>query len=504
MKGLLRIAFRNLFEHRAKSIIVGVLLSLGVIILVLGSAVHNGMARGIEKSFTKNYTADVIITGIAEGPVSLFGVSSAGGIAKTPVLPDYEKILTFTKNLKHVSAVTGMASTYGIAQKEIDETTTNENNAEEEEEDSERNMFRFFFLFGVDTMQYKTVFPDFSLEEGEFLKPGERGIIISKKQKEGLEKFLKKTLQLGDELLILASSGSGIKITRVPLTGIYTAKSEGYAPEQLAYCDIDTVRILENMTLGANIEVQLSQEQKAVFEATNYDDLFSDTDTFITSGSSTGSVDFENILGDTSLREELNKVDTGAWHFILIRADSPASAPLIIKELNEFFKENNIAAQAGDWKDAAGQYAQSVDVFGTVLAVGVIILAFVVVVIIMNTLVVSVIERTTEIGTIRALGASRSFVRRLFFTETLLLSLIFGSIGIVLSYIVNAIIHALNIKAGNQILELLFGGPYLSPVITVSTVVSALAVIVAVGIAAHFYPVAVALRIEPIRAIQND
>ncbi|HON89924.1 MAG TPA: hypothetical protein PK746_10645, partial [Spirochaetales bacterium] len=76
--------------------------------------------------------------------------------------------------------------------------------------------------------------------------------------------------------------------------------------------------------------------------------------------------------------------------------------------------------------------------------------------------------------------------------------------GIVLSYIVNTIIRSLNIKAGNRILELLFGGPVLSPIITGGTVATALIIIVLVGIVAHFYPVSVALRIEPIRAIQTD
>ncbi|HOT59731.1 MAG TPA: FtsX-like permease family protein [Spirochaetia bacterium] len=502
MRGLLRIAFRNLFEHRAKSIIIGILLSLGVVILVLGSAVHNGMANGIERSFTKNYTADIIITGIAEGPVSLFGVASAGGLAKTPTLPEYEKILTYASSMKHVAAVTGMASTFGIAQKE--EQTANAENQEQTDDTMEGNPFQIFYLFGVDTLQYRNVFPDFSLREGNFFEPGMRGIILNAKQKEGLEKYLKKSLAIGNELVIQGASSGGVKIVRIPIIGIYEIKAEGYTPDQLAYCDIDTVRILDNMTIGANIEVQLSSEQKAIFETTNYDDLFSDSNTFITTNSNTGSVDYENILGDTSLREELNKVDTGAWHFILIRTDKPDVAPAVIKELNTFFKDNNIAAQAGDWKAAAGEFAQSVDIFGTVLFVGIIILAFVVVVIIMNTLVVSVIERTTEIGTIRALGASRSFVRRLFFTETLLLSLIFGSIGIVLSYIVNTIIRSLNIKAGNRILELLFGGPVLSPIITGGTVATALIIIVLVGIVAHFYPVSVALRIEPIRAIQTD
>ncbi|HPE90472.1 MAG TPA: hypothetical protein P5298_05715, partial [Spirochaetia bacterium] len=80
----LRMAFRNLREHKAKSLIIGILLALGMLIMVLGNSFLDASKRGIETSFTQNYTGDVIITGVADGPVSLFGVQSVGGMEQTP------------------------------------------------------------------------------------------------------------------------------------------------------------------------------------------------------------------------------------------------------------------------------------------------------------------------------------------------------------------------------------------------------------------------------------
>ena len=37
----------------------------------------------------------------------------------------------------------------------------------------------------------------------------------------------------------------------------------------------------------------------------------------------------------------------------------------------------------------------------------------------MNTLIISIVERTGEIGTMRALGGEKSFIRGLFLAETL-------------------------------------------------------------------------------------
>ncbi|MDX9826786.1 MAG: hypothetical protein RBT73_03480, partial [Spirochaetia bacterium] len=98
MSAILRIAFRNLFEHRSKSLIIGILLALGSMILVVGNGFIDASRQGIRSSFTENYTGNVFISGIsADGDVSLFGVSSPGGLATTPTIPQFETIMAQLK-----------------------------------------------------------------------------------------------------------------------------------------------------------------------------------------------------------------------------------------------------------------------------------------------------------------------------------------------------------------------------------------------------------------------
>ncbi len=61
-----------------------------------------------------------------------------------------------------------------------------------------------------------------------------------------------------------------------------------------------------------------------------------------------------------------------------------------------------------------------------VFSVAILIVAIVAIIIIMNTLVISVIERTGEIGTMRALGAQKPFVWLMFLVETLTVTIVFG------------------------------------------------------------------------------
>ena len=122
----------------------------------------------------------------------------------------------------------------------------------------------------------------------------------------------------------------------------------------------------------------------------------------------------------------------------------------------------------------------------------------------MNTLVISVIERTGEIGTMRALGAQKGFVRKMFFIETLTIALVFGAIGTILALGAVGILNAVHIQATNAFLEILFAGKVLHTSVSLASVLSSLILMILVAVLAHLYPVSLALKIEPVRAMQTE
>ena len=124
--------------------------------------------------------------------------------------------------------------------------------------------------------------------------------------------------------------------------------------------------------------------------------------------------------------------------------------------------------------------------------------------IIINALVISVIERTSEIGTMRALGATRGFVRKLFFTETMVLMMAYGLAGIILGGIASFILGHSGIHISNPFLATLFGSRTLDPKITPVGLFYHVAIAALIGAVGWVYPVRLALRIQPVRAIAAE
>jgi putative ABC transport system permease protein len=503
MPATIKLAFRNLFEHKSKSLIIGILLALGALILIVGNSFIDASRSGIRSTFTDNYTGDVFVSGISqEGPVSLFGVTSVGGLAATPVIPEYEKVLSLIESSPFVDKATGMATGFAIVTRNLDQSIEEEMRSETSDTDPSA---RFFFLFGVDPQTYWSMFDSVTLRSGSLISSGQKGLVVNEKQLEKLSKWMGKSLQVGDTLVIQGFSSAGMKIRELPIVGTYIQRGEGAAPEQMTFVDIDTLRIMAGMTVGSNEGLELSETELSLLGDIDMDSIFSD-DLFdeAPSGSTFDETALKAQFSDTTARELANTADTGAWQFIVIKAKNPNDAKALIQQLNQTFKDNDLTVTAGDWQKAAGPYGQSVDVIRIVFTIAIIILSIVAIIIIMNTFVISVIERTGEIGTMRAIGAEKKFIRRLFAAESVVLSFTFSFVGALLAYGVVALLRALKIEAGNPFLEVLFGGTYLSPFITPINFISGILAMIAVGYIAHLYPVSVALKIRPVQAMQND
>jgi putative ABC transport system permease protein len=116
---------------------------------------------------------------------------------------------------------------------------------------------------------------------------------------------------------------------------------------------------------------------------------------------------------------------------------------------------------------------------------------------IMNTMLTSVIERTHEIGVMKAIGAKNSDVMSIFLFEGMFISLLGGIGGVVVGILgANAFTYASSQSMG--------GGVILTPVFTIFSMVLAITVAVMVGMISSFYPAWKASRMSPIEAVRYE
>jgi len=156
------------------------------------------------------------------------------------------------------------------------------------------------------------------------------------------------------------------------------------------------------------------------------------------------------------------------------------------------------------WKKASGQVAQISDILQSILTVFVVLLFFVAIIIIMNTLSMNALERTEEFGMMRAVGAPKAFITRMFLAETFSLSFIFGGVGILLGVIITWIVRPMQIgSGGNEIWELLFGGEVFRPTLGFAGLVLGIVSLGIVTVLAVLYPLGVARKITPLDAINR-
>jgi putative ABC transport system permease protein len=108
---------------------------------------------------------------------------------------------------------------------------------------------------------------------------------------------------------------------------------------------------------------------------------------------------------------------------------------------------------------------------------------------IMNIMMVSVTERTREIGIRQSVGASPSDIRWQFLTEALLLSLVGGLIGV-------------GAGVGGSWLFSELGG--MRTVVVPESILLAFSSAAAVGIFFGYYPANQAARLDPIEALRHE
>ena len=124
-----------------------------------------------------------------------------------------------------------------------------------------------------------------------------------------------------------------------------------------------------------------------------------------------------------------------------------------------------------------------------------------------NTMVMSIYERTREIGVMKVLGASLKDIRDLFLIEAGVIGLSGGIIGAILSFIISLLMNTVfssqlggifgNLNSGMQ------GANNIS-LIPIWLVFAAIALSTVVGLLAGYYPARRAMRLSALEALRNE
>jgi len=113
-----------------------------------------------------------------------------------------------------------------------------------------------------------------------------------------------------------------------------------------------------------------------------------------------------------------------------------------------------------------------------------------------NILLISVHERTRELGIRRALGAKPSEVRMQIIIESVFLTLIAGILGIILGAFVLAIINYFTLNNSSF--------PYTNPTVPIKFILGALGLMVGLGTLIGLIPAQRAVKIKPIDALREE
>ena len=118
-----------------------------------------------------------------------------------------------------------------------------------------------------------------------------------------------------------------------------------------------------------------------------------------------------------------------------------------------------------------------------------------------NTMIMSILERTREIGIMKAIGAEDREIKLIFFVEAAVLGLVGGVVGVLSAWIIDGIANRLAYRfilkpQGSGFVDFFHLPPWLS--------VGAILFALIVSILAALYPASRAARIDPVRALRHD
>jgi putative ABC transport system permease protein len=217
-------------------------------------------------------------------------------------------------------------------------------------------------------------------------------------------------------------------------------------------------------------------------------------------GGSFGSQDNVVLVPITTARVRLLNRERDHVDVVFVQAVDAASVPLVSEEIAQILRTRHRTELAADdftiftqedFLTVAGTITNVFTIFlGGIAAISLLVGGIG----IMNIMLVSVTERTKEIGLRKAVGARKMDILIQFLTESILLSLFGGIIGIIFGWIISAVVGKIAAASGT---------PF-SPAVGLDAILLATIFSTAVGLFFGIYPANRAANLEPVEALRYE
>lgn len=222
---------------------------------------------------------------------------------------------------------------------------------------------------------------------------------------------------------------------------------------------------------------------------------------------------------------QLNEDTTGA---VMLYLKDPTQAPQVMANLREVLtqkkydvmpfvptpyweKFETVAAQdwvgqrvdLTTWSDELGQMMQTVGMLDVVSGILLMVLFIIIIVGIMNTMWMSVRERTSEVGTLRAIGMGRPQVLFMFVIESLLLGLFATGFGALFGLLLANLVDAAQLTIPSEAMRMILMSDVLHLVVSPAQLIRAVVTLTLVTVVASMLPAIKAALLRPVTAIHH-
>jgi putative ABC transport system permease protein len=458
----LKIAFRSLMRRKSRVLLIGLLVVFGTFLLVFGETFTRSAKIASRASIINNFTGDFIVySARSKEKPSPFAFQ-----APLPNIQDIAGITAFLEGQPEVDSVVPFAQNYSLISVRGPSGTIE----------------MPFIFYAVPPVSYGKAFANARMLQGDWFASGD-GILISGYQNEQYKKRYNVTLSAGDTVTVLGlGSGGGVNALVTKVRGIFDPIYYKNVFNYINFIDVTSYSTLYNFTGVASGSLPAGLEKGLAAEGD--DSIFALAGDSAETKIDTSKLTAESLSGYTMIAVKLK--DHAALAAVMARVEAKGLPVKLARwdEASGFFASISSGLQAFIW-------------FATALVFLVVSFIFT------NTLIINIIERTGEIGTMRALGGEKRFIRGIFLSETLILNVAACLVGLLVSLVVILLFSRGGIPLPDTVSQYIVGGGNLPLSPGIVPFLLALAVVVVVSVIATLYPVRVATSVTPLAAM-ND